>query len=134
MKGYATPFAFLCRRRFRVAGGSAIVLLIGVFLLCLECVFSIEARSQDSPQATTPAAPAVIKAKVNEVLVPVVVRDAKGSAVGNLSKDDFKVFDNGKPQTITGFTINKRADENLSANTSASSPAGAGSPPASEPL
>jgi VWFA-related protein len=100
----------------------------------LECVVSIEARAQESPQATAPAAPAVIKAKVNEVLVPVVVRDAKGRTVGNLSKDDFKVFDNGKPQTITGFTINKRADENLAANTSASSPDGAGSPAASEPL
>ena len=53
--------------------------------------------------------PPVIRSFVNEVLVPVVVLDAQGHAVGNLTKDDFQVYDDGKPQTITGFTIIKRA-------------------------
>jgi hypothetical protein len=47
----------------------------------------------------------VIRSVTNEVLVPVVVLDARGHAVGNLRKDEFEVFDNGKAQTITGFTI-----------------------------
>jgi hypothetical protein len=44
----------------------------------------------------------------------VVVRDAQGHAVGNLQKEDFEVFDQGKQQVIFGFVIEKRvanADE-----------------------
>lgn len=114
----------------RVVGRSAVV-PVGVFVLCLLFVVSVDVRAQ---QTTTPTAPAVIKAKVNEVLVPVVVRDAKGHAVGNLSKEDFQVFDNGKPQKITGFTINAKADENPATNTSAAAANGSNSPVLSGPI
>jgi VWFA-related protein len=45
------------------------------------------------------------KVRVNLVMVRVVVRDAKGHAVGNLQKEDFQLFDNGKPQVISHFTV-----------------------------
>jgi VWFA-related protein len=45
------------------------------------------------------------KAETNLVLVPVVVRDAKGEVVGNLSKDDFRLFDNGHERPITTFAV-----------------------------
>jgi VWFA-related protein len=39
------------------------------------------------------------------VLVSVVLRDAQGRAIGNLNQDAFQLFDNGKPQVITHFSL-----------------------------
>lgn len=41
----------------------------------------------------------------NVVLVHAVVRDSKGQAVKNLTKDDFKLFDNRKLQVLTVFSV-----------------------------
>ena len=76
------------------------------------------------------AAPNVSTLKVDVRLVPVrvVVRDAKGRAVGNLSKDDFQLLDEGKAQVITQFSI-----EHIAGGHATSGPAGdsgAAQPPA----
>jgi VWFA-related protein len=49
------------------------------------------------------------KSGTNLVPVPVVVRDGSGHTVGNLAIDDFQLFDNGKPQMISKFTMEKLA-------------------------
>lgn len=56
---------------------------------------------------TTRDAPAVFTSRVNLVPVTVVVRDHRGHAVGNLTKEDFRLLDNNKPQEITKFSIEK---------------------------
>lgn len=58
-------------------------------------------------ELTTHDAPAIFKSKVNLVLVPVVVRDHAGKAVGTLRQEDFALFDKGKPQVIAKFSIEK---------------------------
>ncbi|MBV8568990.1 MAG: VWA domain-containing protein [Acidobacteriaceae bacterium] len=49
------------------------------------------------------------QSKVNLVMVPVVVRDRDGRAIGNLTKEDFQLSDKGKSQVISKFSIEKTA-------------------------
>jgi len=58
-----------------------------------------EMISQD--EATT------FKVNVKLVLVRVVARDLKGNAIGGLKKEDFQLFDKGKPQTISQFSVER---------------------------
>ena len=58
--------------------------------------------------AQQPASDATFQSKVNVVLVPVVVRDSSGHTIANLSKDDFQLFDKGKRQVITSFSVVER--------------------------
>jgi VWFA-related protein len=64
----------------------------------------------NAPEMTTKEAPAIFKTRVDMVSVPVVVRDAKGKVIGNLTKDNFQVFDRGKPQEIVRFSVEKAGD------------------------
>jgi VWFA-related protein len=60
-------------------------------------------------------ATATIKVAVNLVLVRVVVRDAQGHPVGNLQREDFKLFDNRQPRPITRFTVERSASQGTEA-------------------
>ena len=58
---------------------------------------------QQPAEVSTRDVPVSFKATTNLVMVPVVVRDSKGPAVGDLKQEDFQLFDRGKPQVITRF-------------------------------
>jgi len=76
----------------------AIVLLLGV---------SAGAQSQNSP-AQPPPAPAPqqpgIISTTRTVIVPVTVKDHSGQLVGDLTKNDFRLFSDGVEQRIAGFS------------------------------
>jgi VWFA-related protein len=63
------------------------------------------ANDKNAQEVTTKDAQATFVSKVNLVPVTVVVRDDKGRATGNLTKEDFRLTDNGKPQFISRFSV-----------------------------
>jgi VWFA-related protein len=80
-------------------------------LLCLLLVVpALESQNSSAAPATAPpatqsqAAPTTtLSVDVKVVNLPVTVRDKHGKIVTNLSKDDFVLEEDGKPQTINYF-------------------------------
>jgi VWFA-related protein len=66
-----------------------------------------QTAGQSEPEVTSHEATVTFSSKVNMVSVPVVVRDAEGRAAGNLKQEDFQLFDKGKLQVITKFSVEK---------------------------
>lgn len=62
-------------------------------------------NQQNSAELTAHDEPATYRVNVKLVVVRAVVRDAQGHAIGTLHKEDFQVFDKGKPQVITQFEV-----------------------------
>jgi len=84
-------------------------------LLLLAMISGRGQAPQNSPQQSATEisshdAPATFSTKVNLVMVPVVVRDVKGKAIGTLQKEDFQLFDKGKPQVISRFSVEKAGE------------------------
>ena len=78
---------------------------------------NVNAGAGDTSQPTSPAQTIMnqptdtsfqLHLSVDVVMVPVVVRDAEGRAVGNLTKEDFQLFDKGKQQEIADFNVETR--------------------------
>ena len=77
-----------------------------------------------SPPAQSPLSSAqepgpTLQVNVRSILIPVVVRDAKGHAIGDLKQEDFKVFDQGKPRRLSGFSLQQGAPLEAQPNTAA---------------
>ncbi|HKO96310.1 MAG TPA: VWA domain-containing protein [Pyrinomonadaceae bacterium] len=83
-------------------------------LLCVIALTSLTAASQGRPPAPAPTPPAtvqpadddnVVRVTTNLIQIDVVVTDSKGRPVTNLNPEDFEILVNGKPQTITNFSL-----------------------------
>jgi len=66
---------------------------------------SEQSATLSSQEVVTRDSATTFKVRVNLVLVRVVVRDEQGKIVENLKKEDFRLSDNRKPQTITSFLV-----------------------------
>jgi VWFA-related protein len=67
--------------------------------------------AQEPAEVTSHEEPVTFRSRVNLVQVPVVVRDARGQAIGDLRKEDFRLTDKGKPQEITRFSMESHGRE-----------------------
>ena len=122
--------------------------LIVTLLVWVACANGQEAGSSATPQAdqksnqpsppeqTAKASPdtktevstkdtvTTFKLRVNLVQVRVVVRDEKGKPVENLKREDFQVYDQGKPQVISTFGIETPESRKEKAEAAAKTQAG----------
>jgi VWFA-related protein len=75
------------------------VYLRGALVACTVAGASLLA----APQAPAPSA--TFQVEVNFVDIDAVVTDARGNFVADLTKDDFELLDDGKPQEISAFSL-----------------------------
>jgi VWFA-related protein len=67
------------------------------------------ADQQTTPPEEGSAAMANFVMQVNEVVVPVTVKDSKGNAVSGLTWRDFKIYENNTNETIRVFSVDPAA-------------------------
>src|ERR1700688_3742909 len=90
------------------------LLCSGVFILTTLVVGAAQARQQ-APQSqeaqpqtkTEQGSTPKISVDVKTVSVPVTVRDKHGKIISNLTKEDFAVEEDGRPQTVNYFAREK---------------------------
>jgi VWFA-related protein len=83
--------------------------LVGVFLTA-----SLSTLAQQPPPPATPQTPprtpgeqppVTFKVEINYVEIDAVVTDQRGNFIRTLTKEDFQVSEQGKPQTIANFSL-----------------------------
>ncbi len=87
---------------------SAWLLLLGLSAAwILTSRAAVGGQGSNNQELATQEVPSPFKVQVqrNMVLVRAIVRDAKGLPVSGLKKEDFRLFDNGKPQDIDQFAV-----------------------------
>ena len=82
------------------------------FIAAAVCVVFSEARGLPAPQATprtaqqpTPPPPVSYAVDVSLVEVDVVVTDAEGKVIRDLGRDQFHVFEDGRPQAVDRMAL-----------------------------
>ena len=83
---------------------------------------------EETSSSSSDSDAAKFRVNVKLVLARVVVRDSTGHAVGNLKKEDFELFDNGKKQAISNFDAEHVAAAAVAAAPSSAVPNGTANP------
>jgi len=81
---------------------------VNVALTCLGLVAAQSIAPDEIHSRTFPYVPPAgltLRTEVRVVEVPVVVRDGFLHAVSGLTRDDFEIYDDGKRQAITAFSV-----------------------------
>src|SRR5687767_7361323 len=74
--------------------------------LCLiAALLQAPAPPPSQPAPASPQPPVTFKVEVNYVEIDANVTDGSGNFVRTLSKDDFQVIEDGKPQTLSVFSM-----------------------------
>ena len=87
-----------------------------------------QAPNDSSEVATRDTVP-TFRVRVNLVLVRAVVRDRQGKAVSGLSKADFQLTDNRKPQVISSFSVETPESHKVASTTISADKSDSGNSP-----
>jgi VWFA-related protein len=79
-------------------------MLVGTGALCIVAGLGFR---QAAPGDQRPTAQQAIRVQVRLVPVDVIITDANDRTVTDLKQEDFQIFENGKPQEIRHFTLQK---------------------------
>lgn len=90
--------------------------------LCFAVAMPALAQSGDPQNPETPTT--TIHVNARSVVVNVVVTDKSNRAVTGLSKDDFQIFEDGKPRTVTYFERHTTPQQEPATGETSSSHAG----------
>ena len=74
--------------------------IVPILLACLA-----QTPPQTPPQAPAAQPPITFKVEVNYVEIDANVTDAQGNFARNLTRDDFQIVEDGKPQALTAFSM-----------------------------
>jgi VWFA-related protein len=88
-------------RAFHVFAATLVLLSTGAVILCAQAPASQDADREQSLET--------LKVNVDVVQLFFNVKDKRGALIPSLGKDDFQIFEDGKPQTIKYFN----AESNL---------------------
>ena len=81
-------------------------ILLAVVAALLQGAPQTPAAPPQSPQPSRTAQPPVtFRVEVNYVEIDATVEDAQGNFVKDLTKDDFQIVEDGKPQNLTAFSM-----------------------------
>jgi VWFA-related protein len=86
--------------------------LLGSFVFLSTVIVHGQSTVQDeirvASEPYTPAPAGTIRVQSTVVEVDVVVKDSHGKAVPHLTRDDFQIFDSGKLQKISNFSVDQQ--------------------------
>ncbi|MBM3820591.1 MAG: hypothetical protein FJW14_16460, partial [Acidimicrobiia bacterium] len=77
-------------------------------LLALTCGLALalsEVGGQAPPQTPQEPPPVTFRVEVNYVEVDAIVTDANGNPITDLTQKDFQILEDGRPQTISTFSM-----------------------------
>ena len=86
-----------------------LALILTVISILAPCTFKAQTANPQEISSRDVEPTFKVQSERNLVMVRVVVRDAKGATISNLRKEDFQLFDHGKLQTISHFSMEQPA-------------------------
>jgi len=80
-------------------------LTVAVLVAATSAILAAQQQGAPAPTPQSPQPAVTFRVEVNYVEVDAIVTDAQGRVVSNLSASDFDVFEDGKPQKVSAFSL-----------------------------